>query len=114
MAIVSCPAKRTIKNCLAPNLGRRKVVPTIMNADMNPARKKYGGTDLMFKIVAEPPDKKSNKIDVIRAMRKNGMLAAMVEFKYLATTLFIGRYTANITPMRTAIKIFNDVCMISS
>ena len=75
-----------------------------MNADMNPERKKYGGTCLMFKMVAESPDNKSIKIDVIRAMRKNGMLAAMGAFIYLATTLFIGRYTASMMPMRTASK----------
>ena len=114
MAMISCPANTTIKNCLAPNLGIRKVVPMIMNADMNPERKKYGGTFFMFKMVAKPPDKKSNTIDVTRAMRKNGMLAAMGEFICLATTLFIGRYTANMMPMRTASKTFRDDCMISS
>ena len=85
-----------------------------MNAAMNPEINKYGGTFLMFKIVPAWPRRKSSKIDVIRAMIKNGMLAAMGEFKYLATEPFIGKYTANMIPIKTANKVYNGVCMISS
>ena len=68
----------------------------------------------MFKIVLAWPMRKSSNIDVIRAMRKNGMLAAMGEFKYLATELFIGKYTANMNPIKTADRVYSNVCMISS